>query len=82
MEIVNSQERLWDKRDLSGAHEPHWFRQFAAAANAEKPVQATALPDNANAIAFHTSQGFEVARIEHYGPGEDRVFFSLRLTDS
>lgn len=135
-EIVNSQERFWGERDLSGEHEPHWFRQFAAGglvaryqneivgyllgafpkegpsyihlvaarqdyrhlgigrrlyeafiararANAEDLVEATALPDNANAIAFHSSLGFEGARIEDYaGPNEDRVFFSLRLTDS
>lgn len=135
VEIVNAQERFWGERDLSGDHEPHWFRQFAAGglvaryqneivgyllgafpkegpsyihlvaarqdyrhlgigrrlyeafiarakANLEDEVQATALAENANAIAFHSSLGFEGARIEDYaGPGEDRVFFSLRLTD-
>ena len=135
VEIVNAQERFWGKRDLSGDHEPHWFRQFAAGglvaryqneivgyllgafpkegpsyihlvaarqdyrhlgigrrlyeafiarakANLEDEVQATALADNSNAIAFHSSLGFEGARIEDYaGPGEDRVFFSLRLTE-
>lgn len=135
VEIVNAQERFWGERDLSGDHEPHWFRQFAAGglvaryqneivgyllgafpkqgpsyihlvaarqdyrhlgigrrlyeafiararANVEDEVQATALADNASAIAFHSSLGFEGTRIEDYaGPGEDRVFFSLRLTD-
>ncbi|GAA2100727.1 MULTISPECIES: GNAT family N-acetyltransferase [Brevibacterium] len=53
-----------------------------AKANGEDEVQATALPDNANAIAFHSSLGFEGSRLEDYaGPGEDRVFFTLRLTD-
>src|SRR5690625_163944 len=133
VEIVNAQERFWGERDLSGDHEPHWFRQFAAGglvaryqneivgyllgafpkegpsyihlvaarqdyrhlgigrrlyeafiaratANLEDEVQATALADNASAIAFHSSLGFEGARIEDYaGPGEDRVFFTLRL---
>ena len=51
-----------------------------ATANLEDEVQATALADNASAIAFHSSLGFEGARIEDYaGPGEDRVFFTLRL---
>lgn len=135
VEIVNAQERFWGDRDLSGDHEPHWFRQFAAGglvaryqneivgyllgafpkegpsyihlvaarqdyrhlgigrrlyeafiarahANLEDEVQATAIAENANAIAFHSSLGFEGTRIEDYaGPGEDRVFFSLRLTD-
>lgn len=135
VEIVNAQERFWGDRDLSGDHEPHWFRQFAAGglvaryqneivgyllgafpkegpsyihlvaarrdfrhlgigrrlyeafiarakANLEDEVQATAIAENANAIAFHSSLGFEGTRIEDYaGPGEDRVFFSLRLTE-
>ena len=135
VEIVNAQERFWGERDLSGDHEPHWFRQFAAGglvaryqnevvgyllgafpkegpsyihlvaarqdyrhlgigrrlyeafiaraqANLEDEVQATALAENSNAIAFHSSLGFEGTRIEDYaGPGEDRVFFSLRLTE-
>jgi len=134
-EILNAQERFWGERDLSGDHEPHWFRQFAAGglvaryqnevvgyllgafpkegpsyihlvaarqdyrhlgigrrlyeafiarakANQEDLVQATALPDNASAIAFHSSLGFEGTRIEDYaGPQQDRVFFSLRLTE-
>ncbi|SMY10439.1 GNAT family N-acetyltransferase [Brevibacterium jeotgali] len=135
VEIVNAQERFWGDRDLSGAHEPHWFRQFAAGglvaryqnevvgyllgafpkegpsyihlvaarqdyrhlgigrrlyeafiarahANGEHEVQATAIAENANAIAFHSSLGFEGTRIEDYaGPGEDRVFFTLRLAN-
>lgn len=135
VEIVNAQERFWGDRDLSGDHEPHWFRQFAAGglvaryqnevvgyllgafpkegpsyihlvaarqdfrhlgigrrlyeafiararANVEDEVQATAIAENANAIAFHSSLGFEGTRIEDYaGPGQDRVFFTLRLTE-
>ncbi|GAA2010900.1 GNAT family N-acetyltransferase [Brevibacterium samyangense] len=43
-------------------------------------VQATTEPENAGAISFHSSLGFEGERIPDYaGAGRDRVLFSRAL---
>ncbi|WP_349827389.1 GNAT family N-acetyltransferase [Brevibacterium litoralis] len=40
-------------------------------------VHATTEPDNAGAISFHSSLGFEGERIQDYdGPGRDKVLFT------
>lgn len=55
------------------------FISFAREKGKEE-VQATALPENSAAVAFHSSIGFESTLVDNYGgPDQPRILFKLTL---
>jgi ribosomal protein S18 acetylase RimI-like enzyme len=59
-----------------------WFDELATSVGA-RVVQAVTRPDNAAALAFHTSLGAHAHRSrDHVGPGADRVVLTRYLPHS
>jgi ribosomal protein S18 acetylase RimI-like enzyme len=68
------------RRSSLGRRLCRWFDELAVSAGA-RVVQAVTRPDNAAALAFHTSLGAatHLAR-DHAGPGADRVVLTRSLS--